>query len=97
MNRVPSPVEAKRIIDESWELGAAIVEFVQAWDEKKRGAQGFIDAGVVTTAVIFALGRMSGRYGFRNMTREQFWKLFTSDNLKPLFFRAYEAERKDES
>lgn len=97
MNRYPSPEEAKRIIDESWELSAAIVEFVRAWDEKKRGVPGFIDAGVVTTAVIFALGRMSGRYGFRNMTREQFWKLFTSDDLKPLFFQAYAAERKVES
>jgi hypothetical protein len=90
-------VEARRIIDESWELGEAIVEFVQTWDQKKRGSMGFIDARVVTTAVVFALGRMAGRYGFRSMKREEFWKLFTAEELRPLFYRGFAEERKEES
>lgn len=82
----------KRLRTAAFELSSEIVEVVT----ESRDDDDMFSPQVAGYALIIAMGRISGLYGFRSLGVEEVWELWTDAGAKREFCRAFEMEREVE-
>lgn len=96
----PKPPESS-YDDEGWlavvrvadRVSAMVLTLIQTELQEKESMNPQV-AGVVLTV---AMGRLAGRYGYRQLGAKAMWKACTDAAVEPLFRRGFRFERKEEN
>ena len=81
----------ERLHRAAYEMSDRLMEVVEA-----QGDGDTFSPQVAGFALIIAMGRISGRYGFRSIPAEVAWKLWSDGNAEKQFRVAFESERQGE-
>jgi hypothetical protein len=87
-----TPAEWQALYQECFAASSRVLSFLQ-------GLIGIGDgmnpqqAGIV---LLLCMGRLQGRYGFRNVSVEKAWEAWVGSDLRPLFEAAFREERAQE-
>jgi hypothetical protein len=66
------------------------------WLQEELGEGPGLNPQLVGTTLLIAMGRLSGRYGYRHLGPEASWQAWTSADLAPLFAQVFRGERAGE-
>jgi hypothetical protein len=85
--------EWDRLRREAYALSDAVLDAVQ----NQPSEDGTFSVQVAGYALLIAMGRLSGKFGFRNIPFEEVWGLWTDDAAKRQVQHAFDIERRSEN
>lgn len=88
-----SEEEWNQLVNQAFALSADLLTDLNA-----RAIARQVGPDAAAASLYIAIGRLSGRYAFRNVPREELWAMVSGDHVgKPMFMLGFNEERRQES